>query len=571
VRRSARLLTVAGIAAILLVAAADATIYRFTGCSPNAHYSFVRSLYHGDPTIDRYQWQTCDKAFRDGHFYAAKAPGLALATLPVYAALRAVGVEHENLPSVANWRAERDNIRGGIWPLLLWGVVLPLAILLLLVRRVVDVLEPGYGIAVALILGIATLVFPYGSAFFAHSLSTCLGFAAFTVLFLERRSAGSLARVAAGGLVAGLAYGTEYPLAIVVAGLGLYAVSRGAIVRRGLAYGAGALVGALPTIAYAWWAFGSPIDSSYGYTVKSQGQTGHDIVASNGAGLFGVNTPSLHVGIQLLFASNGLLRIAPVLALAAPGLVLMYRRGWRAEALLVGGLAIAFVTYNSGYWQPFGGEAAGGPRFLTPLMPFLALPLAVMFRRFAAATLALAVVSAASMVVLVATSSSDIGQAFHRLRLGQFSETLLGAGSGWVGVAPLVVALVAACCLGALVVKRPEWSRRGLDVAVAALAAWLLLDGVGPHLLEKAGPAVDLAMLLAALACGLTVLCVYRAGLRALWRALPMIVLLAPSLARSPGAVLVASLATIVLTTPLALPGDLSRSVRVRLHGMRAR
>src|SRR4029077_12872553 len=82
VKRPARLLSAVGIAAILLVAVADATLGRNTGCSPNAHFGLVRSLYHGDPRIDRYHWQTCDKSWTQNHFYATKAPLLAVASLP---------------------------------------------------------------------------------------------------------------------------------------------------------------------------------------------------------------------------------------------------------------------------------------------------------------------------------------------------------------------------------------------------------------------------------------------------------------------------------------------------------
>ena len=50
-------------------------------------------------------------------------------------------------------------------------------------------------------------------------------------------------------------------------------------------------------------------------------------------------------------------------ALAA--LVPLYRRGWRAEAALIGGLSLAFLVYNAGYDVPFGGDSPG-PRFLIP-------------------------------------------------------------------------------------------------------------------------------------------------------------------------------------------------------------
>ena len=44
-------------------------------------------------------------------------------------------------------------------------------------------------------------------------------------------------------------------------------------------------------------------------------------------------------------------------------------------------VAAAYFVYNAGYWLPFGGGTPG-PRFLIPMLPFLALGLAVAWRRW---------------------------------------------------------------------------------------------------------------------------------------------------------------------------------------------
>src|SRR4051812_29660641 len=62
------------------------------GWTQNAHYALVRSLAAGTPHVDRYRAETGDLSYRSGHYYAAKAPGVAFLTLPVYAALHSTGL-----------------------------------------------------------------------------------------------------------------------------------------------------------------------------------------------------------------------------------------------------------------------------------------------------------------------------------------------------------------------------------------------------------------------------------------------------------------------------------------------
>ena len=212
--------------AIVLVPLAVATLHAGSGCGPNSHYSLLRAMSHGRLTIGRYQWQTCDKAYYHHHFYSVKAPGMDFLAFPVYAGLRAVGLEHEHLPSAHSIAAVGDDLRGGIWPVSLWVVLLPLALLLLLVRRLVDRLEPGFGTIAALTVGVASLALPFAISLFSHDLSALLGLAAFAVLWRERRGPPSLRLVLAAAVLAGYGIVTEYPLGIVAAILGAYALSR---------------------------------------------------------------------------------------------------------------------------------------------------------------------------------------------------------------------------------------------------------------------------------------------------------------------------------------------------------
>ena len=62
----------------------------------------MRSLANGTAEID--PRETIDAAYVDGRFYAAKAPGLAMFTLPWYGLLRAVGLQSATLDTDAATR-----------------------------------------------------------------------------------------------------------------------------------------------------------------------------------------------------------------------------------------------------------------------------------------------------------------------------------------------------------------------------------------------------------------------------------------------------------------------------------
>ncbi len=171
----------AGYAAIGLVALAAGLILQPGGCNETAHLALVKSLHDGTPEIDRYAGETCDTAYIDEHYYAAKAPGLALVTRAV------VRPASRRRP---RGRAARVGRRRGsprpcssspdhaTWQVSLWGATLAALALLLVVRFAADRLVPGYGTAAAVLLGLGTLVLPFSTVFFAHVLSATLGMAA---------------------------------------------------------------------------------------------------------------------------------------------------------------------------------------------------------------------------------------------------------------------------------------------------------------------------------------------------------------------------------------------------------
>ncbi|HYM45440.1 MAG TPA: hypothetical protein VES65_04680 [Solirubrobacteraceae bacterium] len=467
------------LAAIVLVGLAYATLIQSFSWNQTSHYDLIRSLNVERTTIDAYQQNTGDKAYYKGHFYSARAPGLALFALPFYDALGFVNADAWARES----RAQRSDDEM-IYLIGLWANVLPGFLLVLLVWRVADGFEPGYGAAAAVALGLGTMVLPLSTLLFSHVFSAFLGFGAFALMLRERDGPPSPMLLAVAGLAMGYAIASEYPLLFVAAVLGLYLLSRRdaltplSVARRAGAYVAGGVVGVVPLLLYNHYAFHSWTHLAYSDVPRQH------------KGFFGIGVPSLKVLATLLFDSRGLLTISPVLALGALGTVLLYRRSKRAEALTITGVCLCYVAYNSGYYLPFGGGFMG-PRFLTTMLPFLAFPVALALRRWPGPTIALAAVSITTTVVATITHpltgyETEAVVWARYLREGFFQPTIAsayGLGRGWGGIWPFLLAAGGAVALAAWATPRLRLSGSSLGAGLLALVGWCLFAALAPTVL----------------------------------------------------------------------------------------
>jgi hypothetical protein len=467
------------LAAILLVGVAYATMIQSFSWNQTSHYDLIRSLDQDRTTIDQYQENTGDKAFYKGHWYSARAPGVALFALPFYDTLKGLGAEQLARSSKAQ-RGEDEMI----YFIGLWANVLPGLLLLLLAGRLAERLQPGYGAATAVILGLGTLTLPLSTLLFSHVFSAFLAFAAFALMFYERDGPPNPWLLGVAGLLVGYAGASEYPLFFVAVVLGLYLLSRRdcltvrGVLGRASAYVLGGLIGIVPLLIYNHYAFHSWTHLAYSNIPRQQ------------KGFFGIGLPSLKVLATLLFDSRGLLTVSPVLAMGALGTWLLYRRGKRAEALTIAGICVCYVGYNSGYYLPFGGGFMG-PRFLMTMLPFLALPIGIALRRYPGPTIALAGVSLATTIIatithpLIGYETEAVVWARY-LREGFFQPTLasaFGLGRGWGGIWPFFLAAGGAVVLATLATARTRISGASLGAGVLALAGWCVFAALGPTLL----------------------------------------------------------------------------------------
>jgi hypothetical protein len=449
-------LAVAGILCFALGCAM--VVQHDVGWNEYSHFAQVRAFDRGTPIIDRYAHTTGDRAYYHHNFYSDKAPGLGFYLVPVYHVARAI---HLVRPAGFNT----------IHLLVLFACTLPAALIMLLGLWLVRKRDAGPGAVAALTLGFGTILLPFSTILFSHVFSACLGFAAFCLLYREREHhRGGLPAIAGAGVLVGYGISTEYPLAVLAVLLGLYVLWRKDPAKPALAYGAGVLVGLIPLLVYDAWAFGSPFHLSYSY------------VAANSSGVLGVGAPSIRNALRLLVADRGLFVVNPVTAAAIAGIVVLWREGRRRDAIVPAAVCAGYFAYNACYYLPFGGGVPG-PRFLITMLPFLTLPLAAAYRKAPLATLALGIVSAATMVtatftVPILSTVTPTSVWLRDFEHGHFSTSTFSI------IAFGILALVAVV-LVARATPRFQVTRLDLELTVIGLGCWWAFRRVGPALFAQ--------------------------------------------------------------------------------------
>jgi hypothetical protein len=340
-----------------------------------------RGAFDIEPEIRRF-FDTPDTSSFGGKRYSNKAPGMSLLTVPVYVAQKlASGWETPSLIRMFFWFR-------------LFGATLPSLFFLLLLWRFLGRLAPELQtrrmVLAAYALG--TMASTYGTLFIAHQLSSLLLATGFIRIFFYARGEGSRSRIFWAGLASGAGVLVDYQVAFIGPPLFLYLLwainarrhlavdgetsdstdrSEGSWVRPVLLFCGGAALPLIVLMLYQWSCFGSPFKTGYHYLTNPVFREWH------GHGFLGLG--SFHVaalGNRYFSADDGRFYHSPFLLLAAPGLVLMFRRRcWRAEAIFCAALIAFFIYFAAALAFVSGWDV--GPRYITCVLPYYLPPVAL--------------------------------------------------------------------------------------------------------------------------------------------------------------------------------------------------
>jgi hypothetical protein len=328
----------------------------------------------GAPDITPWHKRTIDKSEKDGRFFCDKAPGVSLLAVVPYAAMRLIdktmGVPPDTRPV--------DRVRLHMVVILLSGLAAVLATYFLFRTLLLFDLDRPRAELLAGAYAMGTIVFPFATVLFGHTLAACLITAVFFLLTKWKKEDGKVTprRSIVIGLLLACSVVVEYPTGLLGVALGVYYLSWGGLGLKHVARTAGhALLGAFAPLLlhslFLYWAFGSPFKPAYKYMTEPV------FLAHTSGGLLGIGIPTKLATFGVFLSTyRGIFFLCPFLALTFAGFARWIASGERRrELVLSSALILLYVLFNCSYYAWDGGGSTG-PRHLVPALAFFILGIA---------------------------------------------------------------------------------------------------------------------------------------------------------------------------------------------------
>jgi hypothetical protein len=346
--------------------------------------TFIIDSYKEDSQDPPFEFvNTGDWAFREGHYYTNKSPGLSILAIPGYALgekiMRRI---YPNNPEKQVWGA---SYLATISTVGLSGALL--CVLMLHMLHHFFGFSRGRSLALVLIFGTGTLIFGYSTAFYCHSVSSF--FCMLTLMLLmhikHKPSKHSGLQAALAGAAASMAVLVEASTLYLMPCFILYLLNCKHGWRLTMFFLAACIPAGLFQLYYNWACFGGPLETSYAHANPAV------MVYKNGS-LFG--WPTIRSLLELtVFPYRGLLVSSPILLMIVPGIVLLFKKkNLRAELFFATAVSLIFLMLIASIHAWYGGSAPG-PRYLVPAYPFMFLLTVFAFKKFPRTYAAVALLS----------------------------------------------------------------------------------------------------------------------------------------------------------------------------------
>jgi hypothetical protein len=342
----------------------DNTMSRYALLSAMVDYGTLNI----DDFQNNYQNKTIDEAEWNGHYYSAKAPGASFLGIPVYWSLR-------NLTPL---KASKPMVWLDMYIVRVMTTTLLFALLGVIMYSLAQFCGavPRQAFLMVVAYGFGSIALLHATLFSGHQIAASLGFFSFALL-VRSSSNDQTTKIEnwcygfGTGLLAGLAVITDYTAIVIAICLSVYVITLRLNVRLKTGFIIGGCVCVIILAAYNMACFGHPFSFSYAHLVHEEFREG--VVH----GILGVALPKIGAMVALLLSpSRGIFFIMPVLLLSFWGIAYMIVRQQRQrEVILISVIVIVSFLFIAGFYGWHGGWTFG-PRYLVPMLPFMAFPIA---------------------------------------------------------------------------------------------------------------------------------------------------------------------------------------------------
>ncbi len=385
----------------------------------------ISLIENGSLNINKFHKNTHDKAYYKGNYYSDKAPGLAFSAIPAIAASK---LYLDSAKGDYKWLKQEGGISSAFVFVTQFATIATSGFMTALAALALYFVAIRWGAGLggatfgALAYGLATPAWGWATFFFGHaSAAACLFLGLVSIMYLLDLPSAKRRDVVLGfvsGALLSWAVVIEYATAPASAVIAIYGLAsalrweRGRFIRVFLSAFAGAVLFILPLLIYHYAAYENIFTSGYGYTVFHPGQK---------EGFYGIRLPGVGVLVRLLVGiQKGILWFSPLLLFVPLALYKLWKTpGKKGLVITIIAVSSYYFLMNSGYAYWTGGGSTG-PRHITPILPFICLPLAFLWTKAGKKLkLGLLIFFAISFLIsLMSVSvSMQIGYSWHRTHL----------------------------------------------------------------------------------------------------------------------------------------------------------
>jgi len=426
------------------------------GWNEESNLSLTKSIVEENRLeIDSFHNLTGDRSVYQGHYYSDKSPGISFLATPVYGTWKLIYYNLFPKRFVKTHESSSDYITTfhdsvpiftyidpGFFGLNAMFLVTAFtssiftALTAVLIYKMSKniVKNENYRIVVTFAYGLGTLAFPYALHFMNHAASAFFSFFSFYLLYkMVKKDAGAKVasnskRFLLAGVLIGFAAVVEPLLILTISLLLIYSLlgtKKEYYCIKFLMFLLGLIIGISPLVIYNYTIFGDPLQFASSYIDRELYKSAYanfkstnyyqvtEITKQQFVKYSFVSSldwvfkkfhliPSFnpYVFIRLLFFPyRGLVFYSPILLLSFLGLYWMFKKR-KLEAIIIVLMLISFlfvISMRSNWW----GGYCFGNRYLTPVVPFLIVPLLYAFDRIKSKLLFILILSLVVLSIFI--------------------------------------------------------------------------------------------------------------------------------------------------------------------------